>query len=209
MVTYKKEKPRAAKKKQPKDTQKTATGKRKRSEQTATVADQTATTTVQETAKRTITFDEANAIVQDQQFWQRCEYVMKLLTPVVKKTKGLETYGCSVSIVYQTLADLLNDLQYCNPDDSVVVQARSLVEDQKFDTMRIAFLLDPTKNLNDFVGDDCKKALNDVPVVTKRLGCSEDMVKSIVREANAFVSFKRGMSSEQKAKVAWLAPMDW
>ncbi|KAK1941432.1 hypothetical protein P3T76_007298 [Phytophthora citrophthora] len=86
-------------------------------------------------------------------------------------------------MVYETLADLLDGLQYCNAKDSIVVKARNLIEDLEFETMRIAFLLDPTKKLDEFVGDAYKKAMDDIPVVVgERLGYSGDMVKAIARE---------------------------
>ncbi|KAE9027351.1 hypothetical protein PR003_g6678 [Phytophthora rubi] len=203
-----KKKRTASKKKRGAAKQTPATGKRKRSEQTAD-------TKSQEKDERTITFEEDNAIVQDPQFWEHRRKAMKLLSPIVKKIGVLETDGCSIAMVYQTFIDLLKDERYSNPQYMIdtATTIRSLIEKRweflHTDAMGIAFLLDPSRDLDDFVGDDHNKALNSVLVVAERMGYSEEMKAKAFKEANAFVNVKRDWTQAEREKQGRTAPTDW
>jgi len=144
---------------------------------------------------------DANAVVQDPQFWELGKQVLKLLAPIVKKTDG-----CSIGMVYATFVHLLKYLRYCRPTfladtaDAILDLIQSRWNFLHTDTMGVGFLLDPTKNPDDFVGNDCNDALEHVRIVAARIGVDGVTQKKAFREANAFVNTKRDWTADERAK---------
>jgi hypothetical protein len=91
---------------------------------------------------------DANAVVQDPQFWELGKQVLKLLAPIVKKIGLLETDGCSIGMVYATFVHLLKYLRYCRPTflvdtaDAILDLIQSRWNFLHTDTMGVGFLLD-------------------------------------------------------------------
>ncbi|KAL3664772.1 hypothetical protein V7S43_009952 [Phytophthora oleae] len=154
--------------------------------------------------------------MQGEGFWKNGKLIMKLLAPIIKKIGLLEANGCSAGMVYWSFADLLKKPVYCQPSFMVDIAASimELIEDRwnfiHTDAMAVAFLLDPTKDPDDFVDDDKATASEHIREIGARLGYSRDKQVLAYKEASRFVSLKLDRKQQGRQMEGHnMAPLNW
>eukprot|EP00644_Phytophthora_capsici_P006750 jgi/Phyca11/561897/estExt2_Genewise1.C_PHYCAscaffold_80174 len=156
-------------------------------------------------------YEIVEEIVQDESFWKLGKQVIKLLAPIVKAIGLLEADGCSSGMTYWCFVHLLKKAVYREPMFLADTASRivELINDRwnflHTDAMAIAFLLDPTKDPADFVGNDHRNALQHVREVAARLKYSDEQQQSAFHEASLFLTAKW----DKKIDGGGLAPLEW
>ncbi|KAK1930844.1 hypothetical protein P3T76_013801 [Phytophthora citrophthora] len=76
--------------------------------------------------------------------------------------------------------------------------------------MAVAYLLDPAKDPDDFVGDDKTSPLNHVKEIGARLGYSNDKLMHAYQEASKFVNQKVDRKQrEWPMEGHGMTPLEW
>ncbi|POM61967.1 hypothetical protein PHPALM_28937 [Phytophthora palmivora] len=121
-------------------------------------------------------------IIDDTEFWQALEQVVKLIDPIVEVLRDLESDTC---------------LREGQSPAGLQLSIKSHIEERwKFvssDAINIAFLLDPATNTNKFMGDDMNKTVKAAVEFAERANLLHDTSEALFTAAlYAFASMKKG-----------------
>lgn len=143
-------------------------------------------------------------------FWINARVVLKLADPVIKALGVLERDGCCLSMIYDRFRMMMNHDAYVKavPEVSNTVKTKILeLVTQRWtfvssDSMYVAFLLDPSKTINAFDGNDLLLAINAaMALVGTQILKRGVQLKDVRQQLMSFVRMKQQLTTdEQKNK---------
>jgi len=157
-------------------------------------------------------------ILTDQGFWLNARSVLRLVRPVVNALAILERDGCCLSMVFDRFNFLKKHDVYRNlvsgVDTEVLSRILQKIESRwefvRTESISAAYLLDPSKGVDAFEGDDLSTTINHTVSLAERVGLPPGVDVQQFRPAVlAFVRMKMRWSPDERKENAQDTPLDW
>ena len=153
--------------------------------------------------------------IMDPTFWSSLNYFCQLLKPLNDLVATFENDGACISLIYDQFAQLAKTPLYNESgSESIGYKIGHCIRSRwnflHTSSMGIAFLLDHTKNLDDFIGTDKRDSVDQlIDFILSREKDPNLHKRDVVREVNNCIQTLSMRCTERKQSDSYFSPYDF